>query len=457
MVELIAEYMDTIESYPVQPQIEPGDVYKQLPKQPPKSAESFDAVLEDVKSLIIPNVTHWQSPNFFAYFPTHTTGPSILGDMLSAGLGIQGMLWSTSPACTELETLVLDWMVDIAGLPKHFRSDSTGGGVIQDSASSATLCAVIAGREQALRNSHDSRNLDKLCAYISSHAHSSVEKGLKVAGFRSESIRKVDVDDKYAMQSGHLAELINSDLEAGSIPTFICATIGTTSSLAIDPIAEIGRVAKQHNVWLHVDSAHAGCATVCEENRWLLDGLDLVDSYCFNPHKWLLTNFDCDLFYVAERHSLIDALTFKPEYLRNKATESGTVFDYSGWQIPLGRRFRSLKLWFVIRMYGTEGLQEHIRRHIEFAEKLTKWIEADDTYRLFQPTMLNLVCFTHRDGSEATQKVLEQFNSSGEFFATHTILDDTYIIRFVVGAVQTELRHVEAAWKKLQRIAAKMN
>ena len=454
MVDLIADYMENIESYPVQPQVEPGHIYRSLPDCPPAEAERFEAVLDDVHKLIIPNVMHWQSPNFFGYFPTHTTGPSILGDMLSSGLGIQGMLWATSPACTELETCVMDWMVDIAGLPRHFRSDKSGGGVIQDSASSATLCAIVAAREQALkRNPSDADGLNRLCAYISSHAHSSVDKGLKVAGIRPELVRRIDTDHTFAIRAGHLQSQVESDIANGLVPAFICATIGTTSSLAIDPVEEIGEIVKSHQAWLHVDSAHAGCATVCEEYRWLLNGLELANSYCFNPHKWLLTNFDCDLFYVADRNALVEALTITPEYLRNKASESGSVFDYSGWQIPLGRRFRSLKLWFVIRMFGTVGMQEHIRRHIELTQRFSSWVEADSGFEQFQPAILNLVCFRHRDGNEFTREVLRRFNASGRFFATHTVLNGTYVIRFVVGAVHTELHHVEAAWSEFQRIA----
>ena len=298
-------------------------------------------------------------------------------------------------------------MVEIAGLPSHFRSDSAGGGVIQDSASSATLCAIIAARERALKRASNDVNelsLNRLCAYISSQAHSSIEKGLKVAGFRNNQIRRIDVDDKFAMCPQHLAQQIETDRNKGLIPAFIGATVGTTSSLAIDPIAEIGEIARLTQTWLHVDSAHAGCATVCAEYRWLLDGLTLADSYCFNPHKWLLTNFDCDLFYVRERDALIEALTITPEYLRNKATESGQVFDYSGWQVPLGRRFRSLKLWFVIRLFGSEGIKSHIRRHIGFAEQFSQWVESSSDFELFQPTILNLVCFRHRGGNDATQQ-----------------------------------------------------
>ena len=453
MVDLIAEYMDDIESYPVLSQVQPGQIYQSFPKNPPQRGESYSDVLEDVKTKIVPGLTHWQSPNFFAYFPTAASGPSILGDLLSSGLGVQGMLWSTSPACTELETLVLDWIVEIAGLPEHFHSDRSGGGVIQDSASSATLCAIVAAREQTLAK-HPDKNLSDLTAYISNQTHSSAEKGLKVAGFRDNQIRFINIDEEFRIDPAHLTELIETDRCNGSIPAFICATSGTTSSLAFDPIPEIGKIAIENDIWLHIDAAHAGSAAVCPEHRGVNDGLENASSYCFNPHKWLLTNFDCSLFFVANKFALTDALTFKPEYLRNKASESGAVFDYSGWQIPLGRRFRSLKLWLVIRHYGIEGLQAHIRKHIRLAEEFSSWVVADDNYELFQPTRLNFVCFYHKEGNDRTKQILDELNASGRLFLTHSVLNDVYIIRFVVGAFRTEKHHIDAAWKQIKEAAS---
>ena len=248
------------------------------------------------------------------------------------------------------------------------------------------------------------------------------------------------------MDAEHLAELVIRDIASGKIPTFVCATIGTTSSLAVDPIPEIADIAESHGIWLHVDAAYSGSAAVCPEYRYLLDGVQRANSYCFNPHKWLLTNFDCDLFYVANKADLVSALTLTPEYLRNKSTESGAVFDYSGWQVSLGRRFRSLKLWLVIRHYGVEGLRSHIRSHIELAREFSSWIEADDEYQLFQPTSLNLICFQHCEGNEKSRQILEKLNASGKLFLTHMILDDTYVIRFALGAIRTEMRHIESAW-----------
>ena len=452
MIDLVADYMENIESYPVRSQSKPGDIYHSFPKHPPQHGVPYDEVLSDVTSKLIPGLTHWQSPSFFAYFPSHASGPSILGDLLSSGFGVQGMLWITSPACTELETLVLDWMVEICGLPQHFHSSGSGGGVIQDSASSATLCAAVAAREKALASNPKVRLAD-LTAYISDQTHSSGEKGLKIAGFRSDQVRKVKVDDQLRIDAAELKRCIKEDIERGKVPAFVCATIGTTSSLAVDPVPEIATITNEFNIWLHVDSAHSGCAAVCPEHRDMFDGLDKVNSYCFNPHKWLLTNFDCDLFYVASKDDLVNALTFTPEYLRNKESTAGTVFDYSGWQISLGRRFRSLKLWFVIHHYGVEGLRFHIRSHVRFASEFTKWIEASDEFELFQPTRMNVVLFKHKDGNEKTQQILESLNDSGKLFLTHTVLNDEYVIRFVPGAIRTEMRHVEAAWSEIQNAA----
>ncbi len=451
-IDFISRYMDQIESYPVLSPVAPGSVYQSFPAHPPQYGESYADVLKDLEDKIIPGLTHWQSPNFYAYFPTHASGPSILGDLLSSGFGIQGMLWSTSPACTELETLVLDWMVEIAGLPEHFHSAHSGGGVIQDSASSACLCAVVAAREKVF-TAKPHLHLPDLTAYISDQTHSSGEKGLKIAGFRDDQIRKIDVDERFRMRFDRLAGAIAADIAAGKQPAFVCATIGTTSSLAVDPIAEIAALARQHDIWLHVDAAHSGSATVCPEYRYLLDGLEHANSYCFNPHKWLLTNFDCDLFYVAHKQDLVDALTFSPEYLKNKATDSGHVFDYSGWQVSLGRRFRSLKLWLVIRHYGIEGLRAHIRKHTELAAYLTDWIKQDDEFELFQPTSLNLVCFRHKQGNAKTKQVADQVNSSGKAFITHTILDGVYVIRLAVGAIRTELSHLEETWRVIKLAA----
>ena len=315
------------------------------------------------------------------------------------------------------------------------------------------MCAAVAARERSLATDLEPCLTD-LTAYISGHTHSSAEKSLRIAGFHPHNIRRLAVDDSFAISSADFARQVKADLDDNLTPSFVCATLGTTSSLAFDPVDEISKIAKQHNIWVHIDAAYAGSAAVCPEYRYLLNGVDHVDSYCFNPHKWLLTNFDCDLFYVARKADLVNALTMTPEYLRNKATESGAVFDYSGWQISLGRRFRSLKLWFVIRHYGIEGLQAHIRSHIDLAKEFDAWLDQEENFVRYQPRVLNMVCFHHKDGNDKTREILEKLNQSGKLFLTHTVLNDTYVIRFVPGAIRTEIRHIKQACKTISETGA---
>ncbi|MCE5303322.1 MAG: aspartate aminotransferase family protein [Planctomycetaceae bacterium] len=454
LIDWIADYQNHVEQYPVMSQVSPGKIRAKLPAAPPSHGESFDAILRDVDEIIMPGITHWQSPNFFAFFPSNNSGPSILGELLSAGLGVQGMLWSTSPACTELETHVMDWLVDLMRLPPAFRSTSTGGGVIQESASSAAVCALVAARERATEGRTNRFGADgTLTAYISTQTHSSIEKAVRLVGLGSDNLRLIDVDERFAMRPERLAKAIRDDRAAGRRPCFVCATIGTTSSTAIDPVRRIGEICRAEGLWLHVDGAMGGTAALCPEFQPMFDGLELADSYCFNPHKWMFTNFDCDCFFVADRASLIRALTILPEYLRNKATESGAVIDYRDWQVSLGRRFRSLKLWFVLRCFGVEGLRERIRRHVALAGELAEWIRRDPRFELAAPVTFSLVCFRHRGGDEPTQRLLDALNGSGKIAVSHTRLDGKLTIRFSIGQTNTERRHVEAAWQLIRQFA----
>jgi aromatic-L-amino-acid decarboxylase len=450
LIDWIADYQQRVESLPVLSQVQPGEIRAALPTHPPQQGEAFDAMLADVDRIILPGITHWQSPNFFAFFPSNNSGPSILGDLLSAGLGVQGMLWLTSPACTELETHVMDWLVEMMGLPSAFLSTSDGGGVIQESASNAALCALLAARERASGyaiNQHGGTG--QVTAYCTAHTHSSVEKAMMIAGLGRENLRLVAVDADFAMRPDALAAAIAADKEAGLTPAFVCANVGSTSSNAIDPVRAIGEVCRAAGVWLHVDAAMAGTATVCPEFRWMIDGLELADSYCFNPHKWMFTNFDCDAFFVADRAALINTLSILPEYLRNQATASGAVIDYRDWQISLGRRFRALKLWFVIRHYGVDGLQYHIRKHVAMAQEFAQWVADSPDFELAAPSPLNLVCLRHKGGDEVNQAVLTRLNRGGELYLTHTKLDGRYTLRMSIGQSHTELRHVAGAWEKI--------
>ena len=457
VVDWIADYYARIETFPVLSRVEPGQIRASLPPEPPAKSESVEAMLRDVEKLILPGVTHWQSPNFYAFYPCNASGPSILGDLLSSGLGVQGMLWATSPACTELETHVLDWLVGMLGLPERFLSSGTGGGVIQDTASSASLCALLAARERATHFASNRRGCDgKLVAYASTQAHSSIEKAVQIAGLGGDNLRLIAVDQNFAMQSDALARQIAEDRRAGLVPCFVCATVGTTSSNAVDPVAEIGRICREHNLWLHVDAAMSGTAALCPEFRHIHNGLEFADSYCFNAHKWMFTNFDCDCFYVADRASLIQTFTLLPEYLRNQATESGAVIDYRDWQIPLGRRFRALKLWFVIRHYGVEGLQHHVREHVRLAQEFAEWIRSDDRFELAAPVPLNLVCFRHKAGDEANQALMDRLNRSGDLYLTHTRLNGRLTLRLCVGQTNTQARHVKRAWERIREEAGRL-
>ncbi|MDJ0928094.1 MAG: pyridoxal-dependent decarboxylase [Gammaproteobacteria bacterium] len=454
-VDWIVDYLQNVESYPVLSQVAPGDIRKQLPPSPPEHGESFDAMLKDVSEIVLPGITHWQSPSFFAYFTANSSPPSILGELLSAGLSVQGMLWATSPACTEVETHVMDWLVEMLGLPHKFLSRTDGGGVIQHSASDATLCALLAAREQATAGQSNKQGCDgKLIAYTSGQAHSSIEKACMIAGIGSENLRLIELDQRFAMRPDKLDEQIRADMQAGLEPFFVCTCVGTTSTLALDPIADVAAVANEHGLWLHVDAAMAGTAAVCPEFRFINAGVELADSYTFNPHKWMFTNFDCNAFFVADRAALINALSILPEYLRNQATESGAVFDYRDWHVPLGRRFRALKLWFVIRHYGVEGLRHHIREHVALAQEFKQWVTDSDEFDLVVDNPLNLVCFTHRDGNEASERIMKAVNDSGRMYLTHTKLDDRFVLRMSIGQTRTERRHVEAAWQQLRAAAA---
>jgi aromatic-L-amino-acid decarboxylase len=506
MIDWIAEYLETCEKYPVQSQVKPGEILSRLPASPPVAGEAWQSIFKDVEKIILPGIMHWQSPNFFGYFPANNSYPSILGELLSAGLGVQGMLWSTSPACTELEMRVLDWCAEMLALPQKFqfadspslsegrrqglgeshRTDSSmtrpptpslqgrgssGGGVILDTASSATLCAMIAARERITRGESNRAGVraatQQLVAYASSQAHSSVEKAARICGIGSENLRFINVNQNFTMDVDHLGESIDRDRAGGLVPFFVCATVGTTSSNAIDPVREIGEVLKGGHavaprpspkrggkeVWLHIDAAMSGTAALCPEFRWIHDGIELADSYCFNPHKWMLTNFDCDCFYVADRAALIKALSILPEYLRNQASESGGVIDYRDWQIPLGRRFRALKLWFVIRHYGVQGLQEHVREHVRLAQEFAAWVRDDPHFDIAAPHPLNLVCFRHKGSDSVNQCILDSINGSGAALLTHTKLDGKLTLRLAIGGSRTEKRHVERVWAAIRHAA----
>lgn len=454
VVDWVADYWATLEQRPVLPHDPPGTVAAKLPATAPATGEGMDAILKDLDDIVLPGITHWQHPGFFAYFPANTSGPSVLGDLVSSGLGIQGMLWATSPAATEVETVVLDWLARLLDLPERFRSTGPGGGVIQDSASSATLVATLAAVHRASAGDWRIEGVRRrFTAYTSTQGHSSIEKAARIAGLGDGQVRAVEVDGDLAMRPAALREALARDVAAGFAPAIVVATIGTTSTTAVDPLPEIGVICREYGVWLHVDAAYAGSAAVCPELRWSHAGLEFADSYCFDPHKWLLTGFDCDAFWVADRAELVRALTVLPEYLRNAASDSGTVLDYRDWQVPLGRRFRALKLWFVLRWYGEEGLRAHIRAGVAAAQRFAGWVRADDRFEVVAPHPFSLVCFRLAGDDERNAELLARVNASGAAYLTHTRVHDRYALRLAVGSPRTQERHVAAVWELISRLA----
>eukprot|EP00268_Persea_americana_P063136 TRINITY_DN8154_c0_g1_i20.p1 TRINITY_DN8154_c0_g1~~TRINITY_DN8154_c0_g1_i20.p1 ORF type:complete len:493 (-),score=95.90 TRINITY_DN8154_c0_g1_i20:573-2051(-) len=458
MVDFIADYYKSIESYPVLSQVQPGYLRELLPDSAPNHPESLQDILSDVQQKILPGVTHWQSPDYFAYFPSNSSTAGFLGEMLSAGINIVGFSWITSPAATELEVIVLDWLAKMLKLPEHFLSHGKGGGVIQGTASEAVLVVLLAARDKVLRKL-GKYFLGKLVVYNSDQAHSSLKKACQIAGIHMENYRvlKTDSSTSYALSADVISEAISKDCAAGLIPFFLCATVGTTSSTAVDPLSEVGRIAKSNDMWFHVDAAYAGSACICPEYRHYIDGVEEADSFNMNAHKWFLTNFDCSTLWVKDRSALIHSLSTNPEYLKNKASQANTVVDYKDWQIPLGRRFRSLKLWMVLRLYGLQNLQRYIRNHIKLAELFEELVAADSRFEVVVPRTFSLVCFRllprpdgQDNGYKLNYNLMDTVNSSGKIFISHTVLSGQFILRFAVGAPLTEERHIKAAWKALQ-------
>lgn len=503
MVDFVADYMDSVGVWPVMSQDKPGDVLARLPERPPETGlgagpeptEAWGEVFDDLTRIVLPGLMHWQHPSFFGYFPCNASGPAILGELLSAGLGAQGMMWQTGPACTELETRMLDWAAEMFGLPEAFRSTAEnaglrGGGVIQGTASEATLTAFIASRQRWRRLRRGRARaaeaatgdiglaeeaVDQRFSVICSEgAHSSVVKAAMMAGLADgpedeERVWRIPADSRGRMDVGELRRVLEerSGDPAAPRPIACVATVGTTGVGAVDPVGEIAAALREAgeapgsgtpHVWLHVDAAWAGSALVCPEHRALADGFEHADSLCINPHKWLLTNFDCDLFWTRSRRDLIDAMSISPEYLRNAATESGAVIDYRDWHIPLGRRFRALKLWFVIRHYGLEGLRAHIREHVRLAEMVERFVKYDDRFELVVPRTLALVCFRVAGPPDRTMRVIERVNASGKAFLSHGSFPGPDgkprpIARLAIGGTHTREEHVRAAWDLIVRAA----
>ena len=454
-VDWIADYFENIEKYPVLSRVQPGDIKSLVPAVPPARGEAMEAIFRDFETVVMPGVTHWQHPGWFAYFPANNSPASVLGELLTAGLGAQCMIWQTSPAAAELEEVVVDWLRQMIGLPDGFP------GVIQDTASTATLCALLTARERATGfESNESGLRAPLTVYASEEVHSSIDKAVKIAGYGKRNLRRIPTDGRFALVPEKLEEALAKDKEAGLVPACVVATVGTTSSGAIDPLRPIGEICRRYGVWLHVDAAWAGTAALLPEKRWILDGAELADSLVFNPHKWMLTNFDCSAYFVRDPGALVRTFEVHPEYL--KTGVDAKVKNYRDWGIQLGRRFRALKLWFVVRSYGVEGIQAVVREHLRLAALVRDWVEADARFELLAPVELGLVCFRLNDGRDEdalyvlNRRLLERVNASDPVFLSHTTLRGKYAIRLVVGQRTTEERHVRNAWDIISATAGEV-
>jgi aromatic-L-amino-acid/L-tryptophan decarboxylase len=458
LVDWMADYLAGVAELPITPEVGPGQVRRAIPAAPPAAGEPFEALFRDFRELIVPGMTHWNHPGWFAYFPCNNSPPSILAEMLTSAMGAQCMSWVTSPAATELEQVVMDWLRQMIGLPPEFV------GVIQDTASTATLVALLSARERATAGAAGAEGLSggpPLAVYGSAEAHSSVDKAVKLAGYGLARLRRIDTDRDFALRPELLERALVDDTAAGIRPACVIASVGTTSSTAIDPVPAIAEICARHGVWLHVDAAYAGPAAIVPELRWIFEGVARADSVVLNPHKWLLTNFDCTAYYVRDPAALLGAFQASPEYLRTAYDPE--VVNFRDWGIQLGRRFRALKLWFVLRSYGVEGLQALIRGHVALARELEGWIRQEPGFEVMAPVPLGLVCFRYRpeglrdlDVDDLNRRLLERVNASRRVFLTHTRLGGRYAIRLVVGQRTTERRHVEEAWRSLREAARQL-
>ena len=455
MVDWMADFYTNIESYPVKSRSRPGEIINQLPQSAPEEGESLETIFEDFKKLILPGMTHWQSPGWMAYFPANSSYPSVLGEMLTATLGAQCMMWETSPAAAELEERMMEWLKHAMGLPDHFT------GVIQDTASTASLCALLTARERSTGyaiNQHGFESNRRFRIYGSAEAHSSIDKAVRIAGFGQENLVKIPADENMAMIPEKLGRAILDDIYHGYTPLAVIATLGTTGTMAFDPLNEIGEISRQHQLWLHVDAAFAGSAAILPEHRNLLSGLEYADSYVFNPHKWLFTNFDLSAYYVKDKDALLKTFSILPEYL--KTGVDAHVNNYRDWGIPLGRRFRALKLWFVLRNFGLEGIRNRFREQIRNIRELSEKMHMMPEVEVMAPVRLNMICFRFNPDNrnniqlnELNQRILRRVNDSGKVFMTHTKILDKFTIRLVAGQTYVEKRHIEQAWDLLQEAA----
>jgi aromatic-L-amino-acid/L-tryptophan decarboxylase len=459
LVEWMASYMENVENYPVKSSVIPGEIIGKISDNPPLNPEPFTDLMRDVEEIIMPGITHWQSPNFFAYFPANTSPPSVLAEMIIAALGTQCMIWETSPAAAELEEKMMIWLRNMIGLPSEFE------GVIQDSASTATLAAILTAREKitGFLINNEGASGTRICrVYCSEQTHSSVEKAVKISGIGRKNLVKIPVGNDFSMDAEKLREAVMLDKEKGYLPCCVVATIGTTGTTAVDPVRDIGEICNKNGIWLHVDAAMAGSALILPEFQWMLDGREFIDSFVFNPHKWLFTNFDCSAYFVRDALSLIKTFEILPEYLKTRTR--GQVNDYRDWGVPLGRRFRALKLWSVIRSYGLEELRKKLRYHIQIAAALSGMISGEPDFELLAPVIICVVCFRYKPAgydeeqiNSLNERLNHRLNDSGKLYLSHTVLDGKYTLRMVTAQTNVTLGHVERAWSGIKETAHSLN
>ncbi|XP_032498781.1 aromatic-L-amino-acid decarboxylase [Phocoena sinus] len=486
MVDYVADYLEGVEGRQVYPDVEPGYLRPLLPTAAPQEPETFEDIIKDVEKIIMPGVTHWHSPYFFAYFPTASSYPAMLADMLCGAIGCIGFSWAASPACTELETVMMDWLGKMLRLPAVFLAGEAGegGGVIQGSASEATLVALLAARTKVTRclqaaspGLTQATIMEKLVAYASDQAHSSVERAGLIGGVK---LKAIPSDGKFAMRASALQEALERDKAEGLIPFFVVATLGTTSCCSFDNLLEVGPICCEEDVWLHVDAAYAGSAFICPEFRHLLNGVEMqpcglqvdpgpvhqpedmpragaliiyADSFNFNPHKWLLVNFDCSAMWVKKRTDLTGAFKLDPVYLKHSHQDSGLITDYRHWQLPLGRRFRSLKMWFVFRMYGVKGLQTYIRKHVQLSHEFEALVHQDPRFEVCAEVTLGLVCFRLKGSNKLNEALLERINSAKKIHLVPCHLRDQFVLRFAICSRTVESAHVQLAWEHIRGLA----
>ncbi|KAB0797411.1 hypothetical protein PPYR_08405 [Photinus pyralis] len=459
MVDYIADYLDNIRNRKVLPSVNPGYLQPTIPQEAPQTGENWKSIMEDIERVIMPGVTHWHSPNFHAYCPTANSYPGIVGEMLSAGIGCVGFSWMSSPACTELEVAMMNWLGKLIGLPEEFLncSNGSGGGIIQGSASESTFIALLTAKERMVRNIKNVHpQLDeglikaKLVAYTSDQANSSVEKAGMLG---SMPMRLLPTDQNGCLRKETLEEAISNDKNAGLIPCYVVATLGTTGTCAFDNLEELGPVCRREKLWLHIDAAYAGSAFVCPEYRYLMRGVEYADSFDFNPHKWMMVNSDCSAMWVRNSRHLVEAFNVDRIYLQHE--HEGVAPDYRHWQISLGRRFRALKLWFVLRSYGVEGIQKHIRSQIELAHYFEKLVKDDSRFE-FACSSMGLVCFRMKAGDRLTQTLVDKLTQRKNIYVIPCYFQGNYVVRFVVCSRLTEIRDIDYGWREICEVASEI-